>query len=698
MAETLADAARRYAEMGWAVFPLRPRGKEPRTKNGVKDACCDIEQVRAFWERFPDSNIGIAMGEPSGGLVAIDVDEDGESGKDGMAAVRAWERGHGELPETATALTGRGGTHMLYRMRGVKNSVNAELAVDIRSTGGYIVAPPSIHPNGRSYAWECDPSEYPVADADDNVRAFVASVQPAKGERRKFERRDEVGEGGRNDYLYRFGCGLRAKSIPEDAIRLLVEQRNESDCKPPLGACEVEKIVESVLSLPEGMSEEAASSASRPAPQDGGDGNKRKRFQHNLVARRLMDEFGACRIDGMPAVRIDGRYKVGWQAVDAAILRLHDDATRNNQNEVHHYLMTAAPERTQARPTLVGFENGVLDVDTLELRPWSDEDLIPNIVPHRWNPDAEDPGDVVSSTLMKMACGDVGMGLNLTEVIGLCMYRNSRHFPYCPVLIGSGSNGKSTYIGMLRSVIGRENMSALQPREIGQRFQAAHLLGKLANLGDDISCDYIDGDGCAIIKKVATGDDLYTDVKGGEGFVFTPYATMVFSANKFPRLGDSSDGMMRRLFPIEFNARFRRTDPDYDPMVADKLASEEACEYMCRLGVEGLRSVITQGGMTPNEASRRMAEEIRTDNNSVLAWIEDCGIEACDFIGKTLAEAYDGYKEWCDENGFNNVTSRNFASVVNDKHGVRPWRVSHVEMGGKRRTVKLFDYSKQVAP
>ena len=673
MAETLADAARRYAEMGWAVFPLRPRGKEPRTKNGVKDACCDIEQVRAFWERFPDSNIGIAMGEPSGGLVAIDVDEDGESGKDGMAAVRAWERGHGELPETATALTGRGGTHMLYRMGGVRNSVNAELAVDIRSTGGYIVAPPSIHPNGTPYAWEFDPEEYPVADADDNVRAFVASVQPAKGERRKFERRDGVGEGGRNDYLYRFGCGLRAKSIPEDAIRLLVEQRNESDCKPPLGACEVGKIVESVLSLPEGMSEEAASSASRPAPQDGGDGNKRKRFQHNLVARRLMDEFGACRIDGMPAVRIDGRYRVGWQAVDAAILRLHDDATRNNQNEVHHYLMTAAPERTQARPTLVGFENGVLDVDTLELRPWSDEDLIPNIVPHRWNPDAEDPGNVVSSTIMKMACGDVGMGLNLTEVIGLCMYRNSRHFPYCPVLIGVGSNGKSTYISMLRSVIGRENMSA--------------------NLGDDISCDYIDGDGCAIIKKVATGDDLYTDVKGGEGFVFTPYATMVFSANKFPRLGDSSDGMMRRLFPIEFNARFKRTDPDYDPLIADKLASEDACEYLCRIGVEGLRSVITQGGMTPNEASRRMADEIKTDNNSVLAWIEDCEIEATDIVGRTRREVYEMYQDWCQSNGYSNVTSRNMTGTLFDKWHISLCQQGHVIHNGARKSVRVFGFA-----
>ena len=355
--------------------------------------------------------------------------------------------------------------------------------------------------------------------------------------------------------------------------------------------------------------------------------------------------------------------------------------------------MTAAPERTQARPTLVGFENGVLDVDTLELRPWSDEDLIPNIVPHRWNPDAEDPGNVVSSTLMKMACGDVGMGLNLTEVIGLCMYRNSRHFPYCPVLIGSGSNGKSTYIGMLRSVIGRENMSALQPREIGQRFQAAHLLGKLANLGDDISCDYIDGDGCAIIKKVATGDDLYTDVKGGEGFVFTPYATMVFSANKFPRLGDSSDGMMRRLFPIEFNARFKRTDPDYDPLIADKLASEDACEYMCRLGVEGLRTVMTQGGMTPNEASRRMAEEIKTDNNSVLAWIEDCEIEATDIVGRTRREVYEMYQDWCQSNGYSNVTSRNMTGTLFDKWHISLCQQGHVMHNGTRKSVRVFGFA-----
>lgn len=259
MAETLADAAERYASMGWAVFPLRPRGKEPRTKNGVKDACCDIEQVRAFWERFPDSNIGIAMGEPSGGLVAIDVDEDGESGKDGMAAVRAWERGHGELPETATALTGRGGTHMLYRMRGVKNSVNAELAVDIRSTGGYIVAPPSIHPNGSAYAWECDPEEYPVADADDNVRAFVASVQPRPRERgERLSAKDAPKKGGRNNTLYRMACSLQAQDWDDDAIVHAITTYNADKCEPPLPEHEVEKLLESALSLPKGRTSTVA--------------------------------------------------------------------------------------------------------------------------------------------------------------------------------------------------------------------------------------------------------------------------------------------------------------------------------------------------------------------------------------------------------------------------------------------------------
>lgn len=255
MAETLAEAAERYASMGWAVFPLRPRGKEPRTRNGVKDACADVEQVRAWWARNPDDNIGIAMGEPSGGIVAIDADVDPAAGKDGLGTVAEWEREHGELPETARSLTGRDGCHMLYRMEGVRNSVNAEAAVDVRGTGGYIVAPPSVHPNGRRYEWECDPSEFPVADADGNVRAFVASVQPARSQRSgRVSAREAPKEGGRNDALYRMACSLQAQEWDDGAIEHAIRTYNADRCEPPLPEDEVDRLLESALSKPKGRS------------------------------------------------------------------------------------------------------------------------------------------------------------------------------------------------------------------------------------------------------------------------------------------------------------------------------------------------------------------------------------------------------------------------------------------------------------
>ena len=266
MADTaLAEAAVKYASMGFAVLPLKPRGKEPNIAHGVKDATADVAQVKAWWERHPNDNIGLAMGAASGGIVAIDIDVDEDAGKDGYDTLRTWENAHGELPETATSITGRGGYHMLYRMAGVGNSVGRDSAVDIRSDGGFIVAPPSVHPNGVAYQWEFDPEEFPPADADENVKAFVASVQPAKadgGERRKFER-GAVGEGGRNDYLYRYGCGLRAKSIDPADIESLVRIANEADCTPPLPDAEVARIVESVLQRREGFSAEVSTLAVR---------------------------------------------------------------------------------------------------------------------------------------------------------------------------------------------------------------------------------------------------------------------------------------------------------------------------------------------------------------------------------------------------------------------------------------------------
>lgn len=145
----LGQAALNYAKQRFAVFPLRPRGKEPLTKRGFKDATDDEDQIRRLWMQSPNANIGLPTGH---GNRIIVVDLDGAEGERLLARV---EKKFGKLPPTAEATTGRG-RHLFFHLPegcgAVPNSQGDGL--DIRADGGYVVAPPSIHPNGKTYEWD----------------------------------------------------------------------------------------------------------------------------------------------------------------------------------------------------------------------------------------------------------------------------------------------------------------------------------------------------------------------------------------------------------------------------------------------------------------------------------------------------------------------------------------------------------------
>lgn len=681
----LLDAALLYASLGWKVFPLRPKAKEPATKHGFKDATTDGDTITAWWTENPDYNVGIATGD---GLCVIDVDDKDKNAIQGSDSLREWEIANGDIAETCRAMTGSGGVHYFYDVGDAEIPCcqSKSLAIDIRCDGGYVVAPPSVHPNGNGYVWDISPDDLAPAKVGETEKACVNWVYGNRngavdGKREKVAvPKSKVKEGeGRNRFLYEQGCSARAKGSDDDMIEIWLTELNKQKCSPPLGEHELFKIIGSVCTKPVGLSKEAEAEKKKP---------RRKRFEHNVVAKNLIEQRGACFIDGMPSVRVDGVYRAGWEHVDGAVLDTHDDATAHEQREVRHYLMVRAPRVDQSRPTLIAFENGVLDIETMELREPRASDVIPNVIPHKWNPDAKSP--VVTTTLEKMAAGDPGTLDNLGEIIGLCMFRSAR-YGYCPILLGEGSNGKSTYIDMLHAVIGTHNMSALQPREIGQRFQAAQLIGKLANLGDDISNDYIDADSCSTIKKVATGSMLYTDVKGGDGFNFKPYCTMVFSANEFPRLGDSSYGMRRRLFPIAFKAKFTADDPDFDPNIIEKLTDEASCEYMCKLGVYSMLNVMRNGKLTDNAESRQIIDRIEIDNNTVLQWIDDECLERDYAIGKTASEVYGCYQEWCKRSGVNWVGSRKFSNVIGGTWHLKATKIDHRYHHGRRTTVKIYE-------
>jgi putative DNA primase/helicase len=160
-------AALEYAARGWRVFPVhsptgradRPCscgkldctnvGKHPRTARGFKDATTDEAQIREWWTMWPDANIGVATGIASG-IWVLDVD-----GAEGQAALAQFEREHGPLPETVGQVTGSGGRHLLFRyVPGLTNKVKFAPGLDVRTDGGYVVVPPSLHVSGRRYEWE----------------------------------------------------------------------------------------------------------------------------------------------------------------------------------------------------------------------------------------------------------------------------------------------------------------------------------------------------------------------------------------------------------------------------------------------------------------------------------------------------------------------------------------------------------------
>lgn len=247
--EGFLDAALSYAKRGWCVFPLVERDKTPAVSGGFTVATVDEEQIRMAWERRPGMNVAIATGAMSGGLLVIDLDVHPEKGEDGTDVLWAWEREHGELPETVTAKTGSGGVHLYYRCNvPVQCSVNPELGVDVRSDGGYVVAPPSVHPCGGRYEWDRGPDEAEVADADENVIAFVRHVQKQGRPKQAFRLPDVIKDGARNDTLMRYACSMHSRGDDDMLILAALEAANKLRCKPPLPQSEVESIVESVTS------------------------------------------------------------------------------------------------------------------------------------------------------------------------------------------------------------------------------------------------------------------------------------------------------------------------------------------------------------------------------------------------------------------------------------------------------------------
>ena len=634
-------AALDYAGRGWPVFPLD--GKVPRVPRGFLNATTDVAQIRQWWATWPDAGVAIATGAPSG-LFVLDVD--GETGADSLHEL---ELEHGELPETVRCKTGGGGEHYYFKHTGgeIRNSAGKlGPGLDVRATGGYVVAPPTVHPSGRRYEWDAAPEDAELAPPTAWLIADATSRR--NGTSRVGE---TIRHGRQHSTLVSLAGTMRKRGLSAAEIDAALQVVNRERCERPAPAENVTRIAESVGTLYE--------PAPTTAPTDLGNaellcGLHGHRLRHVRARRHwLVWRDGRWRVDetGEPqraaksvsaelvrrAAELEGEDRkaaVKWALASQADGRIQA-MLRLAESEPE---IALPPTALDADPYLIGVGNGTLDLRTGELRDAAPDDLISLGTEVPFDPDAACPR---WERFLLEVFGD-------QELIGLMR----RHAGYCLtgdvlehvlfVFHGTGRNGKSTYVETAKRLLGDLATTAAFETFVrtrgghGPRNDLARLHGaRLVTASESGAGRRLDE---ATVKEITGGDTVAARFLYSEHFEFRPQFKLVLVTNNRPRVDGGDDAMWARMRLIPFTECFLgREDPELERTLEAELPG------ILRWAVEGCLEW-QRDGLGTAGAVERATREYREDEDVLGAFLaERCEVGEGETPKRELREAYEDF-------------------------------------------------------
>lgn len=444
----------------------------------------------------------------------------------------------------------------------------------------------------------------------------------------------EAGD-GRNNAFFTYELTLQSNDFSVEEARQCIRIINEFVISDPLSEHELEVI----------LRDEAFK---KPIFFKG------TTFLHDKFATYIKNNNRIIKINGQLHLYKDGIYVSGQDELEAVMIQHISSLSRAKRSEVLAYLNILIMDNTEmAAPNLIAFRNGIYDLNTGKLKPFNPETVLTNRIPWDFNPAAY--SEIADKTLDKIACFDPKIRKILEECVGSCFYRsNTLGGGKAFILTGEGSNGKSTFLTMIQRMLGEGNISSLDLKELDAKFQNAELFGKLANIGDDISDEFIVN--ASVFKKLVTGNRIQVQRKGERPFEFNNYSKMLFSANNIPRIKDKTGAVLRRLLIVPFNARFSSDDADYDPEITYKMQSQETMEYMIQIGLAALKEVLEKKVFTESEKVKAEVDEYEEMNNPVKAFLHDCEDNDIQILNESVKVVFEKYSVFCTMNGFQAVS------------------------------------------
>lgn len=397
----------------------------------------------------------------------------------------------------------------------------------------------------------------------------------------------------------------------------------------------------------------------------------KKQFNHDVLAEELIKDYQLRKYNNNIYYWNNNLYHSDFDKFLTGVIQNKLPSLKKNQKQeviYHINYANSVIDIKHADVNYIQFANGVLNIDTGELLPPSPDVFITNIIPHNYNPNAYDK--IVDESLKQWACGDDSIHQLLIECAGYCLYRSCK-FKKAFIFYGEKNNGKSSYIDLLVNMLGQNNTTSHDLKDLTNQFYRVTLKDKLANIGDDIQKSYTDS---SDFKKIVSGDMISAKSSHKDPIDFKPYSKLIFSCNDIPKLTDNTGAVHNRLILIPFNADFTE---NANKGLRSHLKTEQAIEYFIVLAVKGLMQLLKNDGFTPSDAVEREREQYRIDNNSILSFIkerEDIDSEHPIFKRDTVDNCYNLYKTYCDENNLKPFGKNIFSRKVCNELGLKVQR------------------------
>ena len=693
--DLLFQAATRYVNRGWSVIPIERGTKKARVSwQGYQTWRPDERLLRNWWvTRWPGDGIGVICGEISG-VVVVDIDNPD------LAAADIEK--NGGLPVTPTVRTAKG-KHYYFAWPGF--AINGKLPWgDLKGQGGYVLAPPSIHPvTKQPYEWEASPKDTPLASLPswiiDLCRSHRIATTQMEGEQAggisiapPVDKRIAAGE--RNQALTSLAGTMRRRGMTPEEIYPSLVQINLSRCDPPLDESEVRAISDSMARYAPAEEARPLPAVEEPAAQmlnsfhqtDTGNAEALVwlfgdclRFDHtrqkwlvwdgvrwrpdrdggiDRMAREMVRQREAAAIQerGQDAKKELSKWARGSESRPRLAASLSLAATERP--------ITATGEQFDDNDWLLACGNGVIDLTTGELLPGDPAQMLTLSTGVEYDAYAECPRWL--QFLDEIFLGDKDLISFIRRAIGYTLSGSTRE--QCLFLCyGSGANGKSVFLSVLHDILG----------EYAHNADFATFMEGQTQSGSSATPDVIALKGARLvtasevkedrrinearIKSLTGGDKVTGRPLYGEPLTFVPSFKLWLAVNHRPIIRETGPAIWRRMRLIPFRAYF--PPETADPDLKETLLAE--APGILAWAVAGC-AAWQAGGLPTPEAVVAETASYKDAQDIIAAFLEACCEEG---PGKQVRAGtlYNVYRRWCEENGERPLSSTAFGARMGEK-------------------------------